>query len=97
MFILISYDIANDKRRAKIAKALEGRGTRVQYSVFECELTRSQFAELKTRLQKLMAPQNSIPKPKDSIRFYKLCESCLQQIEILGEGDVARDKLYYIV
>lgn len=97
MFILISYDIANDKRRAKIAKALEGRGTRVQYSVFECELTRSQLTELKSKLQRLMAPPNSIPKPRDSIRFYRLCESCLQQIEIMGEGSVARDKMYYIV
>lgn len=97
MFILISYDIANDKRRTKIAKALEGKGTRVQYSVFECELTRKQLHELKTRLQSLMAPANSIPKPAESIRFYKLCESCLQQIDILGDGEVTRDKMYYIV
>jgi CRISPR-associated protein Cas2 len=97
MFILISYDIANDKRRTKIAKALEGKGTRVQYSVFECQLTRKQLHELKTKLQRLMAPVNTIPKPTDSIRFYKLCESCLQEIEILGEGQVTRDKLYYIV
>ncbi len=33
--ILISYDISNDKKRAKFAKYLEQYGHRIQYSVFE--------------------------------------------------------------
>lgn len=43
MLYLISYDIAVDKRRTKIAKLLEGFGQRVQYSVFECDLTTKQY------------------------------------------------------
>ena len=42
MFILVSYDIPNDKRRLKVMKAVQDYGTRVQYSVFECELTAPQ-------------------------------------------------------
>jgi CRISPR-associated protein Cas2 len=97
MFITVSYDIHDDKRRTKIAKVLEGKGMRVQYSVFECELTRKQFAELRTKLRKLMPSPNTVPPPTDSIRFYKLCETCTQEIEILGTGEVMRDKPYYIV
>lgn len=35
--ILISYDISNDKKRAKFAKYLSKFGHRIQYSVFEIE------------------------------------------------------------
>ena len=33
--ILVSYDISNDKKRAKFSKYLEQYGRRIQYSVFE--------------------------------------------------------------
>lgn len=35
--ILVSYDISNDKKRAKFAKYLSKFGHRLQYSVFEIE------------------------------------------------------------
>jgi len=38
-FILVTYDIENDRRRTKIHKVLEGYGISVQYSVFECFLS----------------------------------------------------------
>ena len=97
MFILISYDVANDRRRTKIAKALEGNGTRVQYSVFECELSAKQFTELKTKLLKFLQPRGKAIPPTDSIRCYRLCEGCLEQAEIFGSGELARDKMYYLV
>lgn len=40
---VISYDISNDKIRTKIAKELENYGRRVQFSVFECRISLSQF------------------------------------------------------
>ncbi len=36
MLILLGYDIANQKRFAKVAKTCEYYGLRVQYSFFEC-------------------------------------------------------------
>ena len=35
MFVVVSYDIKNDKRRRKVMKLLEGYGERVQYREFE--------------------------------------------------------------
>ena len=95
MFILITYDIENDKRRSKIAKTLEGHGERVQYSVFECNLRAPQFKALKKRLASLMdgVPENETC----SIRFYRLCAGCIKNIEILGQGSVTRDQDFYIV
>ena len=38
MFVIVSYDIPNDKRRTQVMKTLKDYGAHVQYSVFECEL-----------------------------------------------------------
>ncbi|MGI6496948.1 MAG: CRISPR-associated endonuclease Cas2 [Kiritimatiellia bacterium] len=37
-FYLVSYDIPDDKRRARVFKLMRGWGERVQYSVFCCQL-----------------------------------------------------------
>jgi CRISPR-associated protein Cas2 len=38
---LVCYDVADDKRRNKLAKLMEQRCQRVQYSVFECPLMKN--------------------------------------------------------
>lgn len=91
MFIVVSYDIVNDKSRNRVAKTLENFGTRVQYSVFECNLTETQFTNLKKKLFKL------IKQDRDSVRYYRLCQECLNNVEIVGKGEITQDKEYYIV
>jgi CRISPR-associated protein Cas2 len=44
-YYLISYDIADDKRRNKVFEALLARGDHVQFSVFLCELNPRELAE----------------------------------------------------
>lgn len=53
-FIVVTYDIASNKLRNRVAKCLEQVGNRVQYSVFECDLTLKQFHQLKSRLEMLL-------------------------------------------
>lgn len=36
---LIGYDIADDKRLRRVIKVMEAHGTRLQYSVFLCDLS----------------------------------------------------------
>ncbi|MCX7706127.1 MAG: CRISPR-associated endonuclease Cas2 [bacterium] len=91
MFIVISYDITDDKRRNRVAKTLENYGTRVQYSVFECILEKEKFIELQQALNKIIEAE------EDSIRFYQLCENCLKRVEICGTGEITRDLEFYIV
>jgi CRISPR-associated protein Cas2 len=50
MFYLICYDIADDRRRDRVSRFLEGYGLRIQKSVFECVLTPDQSALLQRRL-----------------------------------------------
>jgi CRISPR-associated protein Cas2 len=78
MLIVVSYDIVDTKRRAKLAKKLLNFGKRVQYSVFECSLNQEQLAEMKKQALPFVDLE------KDSLRIYKLCEACVQQIESFG-------------
>ncbi len=90
-FWVISYDIKDDRRRLKVAKTLEDYGKRVQYSVFECILTDEYLIRLKRRLERL------IKADEDSIRYYRLCNSCREKIIIHGQGKVSEDEDFYII
>ena len=85
MFMVISYDIPDDRRRARLATLLENYGQRVQYSVFECILTGRQLQELRRR----MVPLLSLA--EDSVRCYFLPKDGVAEIQVLGKGQVTRD------
>ena len=78
MRVIISYDIIDDKRRTKLAKKLCDFGKRVQYSVFEADLTQKQIKQMLNKILPL------INKEEDSLRIYKLCADCASQIESYG-------------
>lgn len=90
MYIVISYDIPEDKRRMKIHKILKSYGQWMQYSVFECDLSATQYAKLRSRLSKLIKPE------QDSIRFYFLCGCCHAKVERIG-GETIRDETIFFV
>ncbi|AFZ33074.1 CRISPR-associated protein, Cas2 family [Gloeocapsa sp. PCC 7428] len=87
MYIVVSYDVSEDKRRTKIHSILKSYGQWVQYSIFECNLTDSQYARMRSRLSKLI-------KAEDSIRFYFLCGCCQGKVERLG-GEQPRDETIF--
>jgi CRISPR-associated protein Cas2 len=47
---LVTYDISDDRRRAKVFRILRGFGDHLQFSVFRCDLTPSEFTRLRGRL-----------------------------------------------
>ena len=51
---LVSYDVADDKRRAKVFKKLKGRGEAVQYSVFRCKLSAMERLTLRGELWEVL-------------------------------------------
>lgn len=83
MLILITYDVSvvtSDGRRRlrNIAKSCIDYGTRVQNSVFECELTPAQYVELKAELLDIYKPD------EDSLRFYHLGKNGRDKVEHHG-------------
>ncbi len=84
---LITYDISNNRKRNKVAKILNDYGCRVQKSVFElAEIKESVWEECFSRLKKHAKLAKG-----ESIRIYKLCESCRNKIEQLGDGKKPMD------
>jgi len=84
MFVVVSYDIPEDKRRTKVMKILKDFGQHVQYSVFECEVK----TQVYTRMRKLLA-RHIVPET-DSVRFYFLDEDTVKKIEVIGNTPVQR-------
>lgn len=90
MFVVICYDIPSDRRRAKVAKILEGFGARVQKSVFECDLKLPHLQKLKQKLGRVL-------KDEDGLRYYYLCGQCLPKVEVVNGPSVAESQLYFAV
>ncbi len=91
MFVVVSYDVVDDRKRTRIAKAMKSYGERVQKSVFECRLDDQQFIKMKKALESIM------DMTEDSVRYYFLCKSCVDRIEISGWGTVTEDENLIIV
>ncbi len=79
-FVVVAYDISDDRRRERVAKILEGYGERVQYSVFECRLDRVQYVRLRHALEDVILAD------EDVISFYFLCEADVRRVERIGRG-----------
>lgn len=75
-FIVIAYDIANNKRRTRIVKELEKFGKRVNYSVFECLITTRQYDTLKDKISTIANAKY------DNVIFYTLCLDCYSKLSI---------------
>lgn len=83
-FVLIVYDISNDKRRVKLHNLLLDYGTPVQYSAFECRLSEKDHLALKKAIQRVIRPR------KDNLRYYYLCAECTDRIESSRPGEFDR-------
>jgi len=47
---IVTYDISNPKRWRKVFRLMEGHGEWLQYSVFQCRLSKRRLAELRAAL-----------------------------------------------
>lgn len=84
MFLLITYDVsttdekAGARRLRRVAKACVSYGTRVQKSVFEMQLGRTEWTALQARLLK------EINLEQDSLRVYFLDQMDEKRIKHFG-------------
>ncbi len=51
---LVTYDICEAKRLREVFKTMRGHGDHLQYSVFRCELNRSELVLLQDRLTEII-------------------------------------------
>ena len=85
MYIILVYDI-EVKRVAKVCKYLRQHLNWIQNSVFEGQLTKAQFARVKSGLAAITDPE------KDSIIIYQLRDARWMNKEVMGIDKNPRDK-----
>jgi len=81
-FVLVVYDISNDRRRTRLHNVLLNYGTPVQYSVFECLLDADGIQRMKRATRKVIKPK------VDRVRTYYLCRGCLAKTEVTSGVEV---------
>jgi len=90
-FWLVCYDVRDNKRRTKLAKLMEQRCQRVQYSVFECPLDEETLAGLmENRWVKVLNLS------EDSLRAYPLTRTAKKQAKIYGSPPLYEPPDYLI-
>lgn len=89
---VVTYDIADDKRRRLVAKTLEDYGARVQHSVFLCALPGTLFDRLWSELADI------VDEEEDSVEAYFLCSRCCARgRNIGGVSDEANHRDLFVV
>lgn len=78
--LVVSYDVVDDRTRARLAKFLRGYLDRVQKSVFEGEIAERRLEPLRRGIERI------IDRSEDSVRLYMLCERCVSAVEVVGTG-----------
>ena len=88
LYVLIIYDIIDNRKRNKLAKFLQGYGFRIQKSAFEAFLTKSQY-------QKMLQEIKVFASPEDSIRVYKIIGK--GQVTVMGIQESAQPEEVVII
>ena len=86
MLRLIAYDVKQPKRLRRMAMLCKDFGIRVEYSVFECDLSDNDFKCFWQRANDL------IDTDEDRIIAYSLCQSCVSRIQYGGNTTQLTDK-----
>jgi CRISPR-associated protein Cas2 len=91
LFYLIIYDLPDtkmaNKRRNRLHKMLSGYGKWTQFSVFECFLTKVQFAKLQAQLEGL------IKSTEDSVRIYVLDAGAVRKTLTYGSDKPRQEEV----
>jgi CRISPR-associated protein Cas2 len=73
-FVVVAYDVKDDKRRNRVVKALTKVGVRINFSVFECMLTTARLEKLQSELANVIDPS------EDCVVYYPICVKCYTKI-----------------
>jgi CRISPR-associated endonuclease Cas2 len=82
MVFLVMYDISGDKCRLDVAEYLEGKGQRIQESVFECDFSIVEKDRVVADMGKILGDHPG------NIRFYPVCAEC--RAKAAGIGDIKK-------
>jgi CRISPR-associated endonuclease Cas2 len=93
---LVCYDITSDRLRRQVEKCLKDFGTRLQFSVFMCQLDAGGVARCRASLQKVLALHTEECKPSDSLIIFERFQPRIAE-NLLGKHIETSPALFGIV
>ena len=87
---VICYDIADDRRRDRMADTLKNYGQRVQFSVFVADLDDGLAARMREHASRLIDAD-------DRLHIFALCGECSARTVAQGAGSLPRDERFYVL
>lgn len=78
VYLVVAYDVSNDRRRARLAKRLEDFLPRVQMSVFEGAIPPARLPALRRAVDEIVDLEH------DQVRIYTLCRGCQRNVGAVG-------------
>lgn len=91
MQYIVSYDIADERRRARVAGTLLDYGRRLEESVFALNLDEELTIQMKQRLQR------QINESEDTLHVFPLCTGCAGKVEVMGRAEIPGEKAFYVI
>lgn len=91
MTSIVCYDIADNRRRDRLAEALKDFGRRIQESVFWVHLDDELYQRMTERIGK------EIDIASDTVHIIPVCAACEAKVEILGQAIRPSEEQFYIV
>jgi len=87
---IVAYDVADDRRRDQVSTLLSRRGWRIQFSVFEVELSSGEFAEL---VDDITACMDELA---DRVHLFPACKCSAKRV-MLGQATLPSEERFYVV
>lgn len=77
---LVTYDVREPRRLRRVARHIEGYGTRIQYSVFRCKLRPRELERMQWELTRILDSE-------DELLIIGLCSDCASKVRSRGRKD----------
>jgi len=85
---VICYDVADDRRRARLVEVLKDYGERIQESV---------FVVFEEQVEGLMERAGRIVEGEDRLHGFGICEGCWRGMRVLGAAKRPEAPGFYVV
>jgi len=91
MQMIVTYDIGDDRRRARVSALLSAWGDRIERSVFECRIDADHLPDLVARVEQ------EIDLESDAVHFFRQCVRCDGDRVQLGQAIGLQTEPYWVL
>ena len=90
-FVVVAYDIRENRRRSRLHRSLKAHLPRTQKSIFEGPAEDRDLAAIRVTVGKAIDPET------DTVRLYHLCARCFGRTELFGTAELVAEEAEDVV